>query len=217
MKRVVPQSAASVQPKGKQPRAASFDFSTLKANWRIGQFDIHSKWGLEAIQGPFIFHLNDEILEIVVKRDNNDLFNTLESLNDKTFNSVSDFWKKLSAEYNKSLFPDEVYAIESQIVRNNFETIILPKLKNFEQLTWREISQLKHPSKGGTKSNNHEVSVSKFIKEARDRLCLLKMDDVDTLYSLRLEPKVRIYGILNTGTLDIIWLDMNHEIYPTNP
>jgi hypothetical protein len=48
----------------------------------------------------------------------------------------------------------------------------------------------------------------------RDR----ELDDVDELFSLRMGgAKKRIYGIRDRGTLQVIWWDPEHEIYPTEP
>lgn len=59
------------------------------------------------------------------------------------------------------------------------------KIKNFETMTWAEIL-------GG--KQNHEVEVAKLAKEARKRLEEIKLDDQDSLLSLRLSGEERIWG-----------------------
>lgn len=66
------------------------------------------------------------------------------------------------------------------------------------------------------KSNNHPVQVCDLCEKARNRLVDLKLDDNDELYSLRLEGTIRIYGIRKENYLDIIWVDLNHEVYPVS-
>jgi hypothetical protein len=101
-------------------------------------------------------------------------------------------------------------------MRNVFFEKIYPKLKDFESNTWDEIRQQTHKSKGKMKSNNHLVQVGSLCEKARRRLVDLRLDDNDELYSLRLEGTVRIYGIRKENYLDIIWVDLNHEVYPIN-
>ena len=38
----------------------------------------------------------------------------------------------------------------------------------------------------------------------------------DYIFSLRLEGKVRIYGFRIQNYLEILWVDLNHEIYPVD-
>ena len=91
---------------------------------------------------------------------------------------------------------------------------VVPKLQDFESMTWAEIQK----ASGGRKSgnNSHFVLVENLKKEARDRLVELQQDDIDELFSLRLQGKHRIYGIRDGRVLRIIWFDPHHEIYPTN-
>lgn len=87
---------------------------------------------------------------------------------------------------------------------------VLSKLASFENMTWREIKQQTHGEKG--KSSNHFVDISDLCKEARDRLMELQL--TENIFSLRLDGKTRIYGVLQSRVLEILWYDPNHEIYP---
>ena len=93
---------------------------------------------------------------------------------------------------------------------NLYDSIIL-KLSSYETMTWLEIDTSTH-DKG--KSKNHWVDVKNFIKEAKDRLQHLNIEN-DTLYSFALTNKLRLYGILEAGVYNIVWCDQNHEIYPS--
>lgn len=82
---------------------------------------------------------------------------------------------------------------------------ILPKLRNFETMTWASILG----------SNNHEVRVQQLAPEAQKRLKVLKLDDVDQLVSLRLTGKQRVWGIKQHHVLRLLWWDPEHEVYPS--
>lgn len=91
---------------------------------------------------------------------------------------------------------------------------ILPKLANYESMTWAEIEQASGGRKRG--NNSHFVARNKLSKEAQKRLKELKMDDIDELYSLRLAGKPRIIGKRVGNTLQIMWFDFNHEVVATS-
>ena len=79
---------------------------------------------------------------------------------------------------------------------------ILKKKKAFEQMGLDEMGR------GGS----HNVDVQELSKEARDRLKEIKLDDTDQLYSLRLNGKNRIWGMLSNNILRILWWDPNHLV-----
>jgi len=72
---------------------------------------------------------------------------------------------------------------------------ILPKLKDYETMTWQEIMSASGGRSRGT--NNHYIEIEDLSKEAQKRLCDLKMDDIDALFCLRLSGKERIWGIVD--------------------
>lgn len=110
-------------------------------------------------------------------------------------------------------FPTEVIKHISRDIRHHFFiSHLYPKLKEFEKLTWEEIEKQTYGKDG--KSKNHPIGKGKIIKEAQERLKVLNQDDVDELYSLRLEGKIRIFGIREFNCLKILWIDTNHEICP---
>lgn len=78
------------------------------------------------------------------------------------------------------------------IGKGRWEKEILPKLRNFETMTWAEIENASGGRKRG--SNNHFINVNTIIKDAKERLSDLQMDDIDQLFSLRLAGKTRLYG-----------------------
>ena len=82
------------------------------------------------------------------------------------------------------------------------------KLSNFESMTWDEIL-IK------AKTQHHSVSVETICKRAQERLEQLGYGDLEKLISLRLEGKVRVWGVMNGGVLTLLWYDPNHEICPS--
>lgn len=84
-------------------------------------------------------------------------------------------------------------------------TEIIPKLQNFETMQWSQILGSKH----------HEVNIEGFSKEALKRLEELRMDDQETMVSLRLSGEKRLWGVRKGSVLKIIWWDPHHKVYPS--
>lgn len=91
-------------------------------------------------------------------------------------------------------------------------TCVLSKLADFESMTWREIKQQQRGGSG--KSSNHFIddNLDKLHTDARKRLRELQI--TENVFSLSIENKVRIYGILQSRVFEILWYDNEHEIYP---
>ena len=85
---------------------------------------------------------------------------------------------------------------------------IREKLQNFESMTWNEILVQ-------GKKFNHAVKTSGIVKEAKDRLKSLYLDDVEELVSLRLAGEQRIWGIRQGVALLLLWWDPEHKVYPS--
>lgn len=96
----------------------------------------------------------------------------------------------------------------SPINNGLLDSDIFENLRSYETKTWREILIRDN-------YRNHFVETVKFIKEARDRLEELHIHD-EKLISLGLCSTYRIYGVAENGVMSIVWLDLNHEIYPVN-
>ncbi len=95
---------------------------------------------------------------------------------------------------------------------------IIKNLHGFETMTWNQIKQAAGGRSSGT--NNHTLSIDEFVKEAKKRLEELKIsDEYEKLFSLRLENKLRLYGIRDGRVLRFIWHDPYHGskngAYPT--
>lgn len=89
--------------------------------------------------------------------------------------------------------------------KDRFLEEILPKLQAFETMTWGQILG----------RNNHQVPVYRLSKDAQKRLQTCKLDDVDTLVSLRLAGLTRVWGIRRQRTLRVLWWDPEHKVCPS--
>ena len=106
-----------------------------------------------------------------------------------------------------------IQIFNSERTCNLFWTDIYPKIKHFEAKTWHEIEKERTGSRG--KSKHHSVNISDIIPDAQKRLEDLKLDDIDSLFSMRLTGEQRIWGIRNFSYMQVLWFDLKHEICPS--
>lgn len=76
---------------------------------------------------------------------------------------------------------------------------IIPRLHDFESLTWYEAQKRKH---------FHAWKVSELDKQLRR---LAENKGYDRLYQIDIEKSCRIYGIKNGDTFFCVWYDANHN------
>ena len=81
---------------------------------------------------------------------------------------------------------------------------VVQRLRNLESMTWGEIEGRHH----------HAVEVSSLAPEAQRRLADLQLDDVDELFSLRINGPSRVWGIRVHHVLKLLWWDPRHEVCP---
>ena len=92
------------------------------------------------------------------------------------------------------------------IFNDEIKDTLLPYLKQIETQTWGQIFS--------DEKKNHYVPVSNFINEAKKRLEAMKIFE-DELFSLRIQGKIRLYGLIIEGIYYVLWYDNQHEIYPS--
>ena len=124
----------------------------------------------------------------------------------ESFDTQSPTWSFVIADKRG---PESLYSDRAGSDRSG---IILPKLRDFEGLTWAEIKRQTH---GHGKSSNHHVPVNKMLNKVGKRLAELNLDETGQLFSLRLDSRKRIYGIKIGSVLRVIWYDPDHRLYPT--
>ena len=127
--------------------------------------------------------------------------------------------KRIYANTNPSKFgdmhPKWVFSridTEKWTIHDEFVNVILEKLISFEQMTWNEILAQTRNGKGSNTTSNHNIPVGSIIRDAQKRLEELHIVN-DEIFSITLDNCKRIWGILDSGTLQIIWYDPCHEIY----
>jgi hypothetical protein len=81
-------------------------------------------------------------------------------------------------------------------------------LKSYESMTWAEILAASGGKSAG--NNNHPIMVPNLSAKAKERLQAIKMNDIEAVFSLRLEATVRLYGIRMGRILKLLWLDPWH-------
>ncbi|MBC8491862.1 MAG: hypothetical protein H8D42_04810 [Candidatus Marinimicrobia bacterium] len=91
------------------------------------------------------------------------------------------------------------------IEKTYFFDEIIRKIKDFEKMFWKEIIG----------RNSHEVRVSEISGDAFKRLSELKLDDIETLVSLRLNGENRLWGIRVENIFKVLWWDPNHDVFPS--
>ena len=99
-------------------------------------------------------------------------------------------------------------------ISNNLSDIeqILTYLSNLESQRWSEILT----DKSGRRSNtrNHHIDISELSKDAQSRATEIRVDEFGELCSIAISGQKRVWGYIVDGTFFVVWLDVNHEIYP---
>lgn len=211
--KTIPKSAGSPS-REKKPSAKDFNSDKHLPCWRLSFFDKDGPWGMCSLS-CFTFDYTESIMKFVVDNELNKVDDALQKLHGKKLDSLADFWSRIRGfDCDAELSSELVRLIESSAFSNAFMDKIYPKLREFERITWEEIKKQTHRKKDKMVSNNHDVYIKNMSDKAKDRLNILKYNDVDAMFSLRLEGTVRIYGIRDYNALNIVWIDYNHEVYP---
>lgn len=127
--------------------------------------------------------------------------NTIQSNNPDDY-----FKKKATWKFHRSCLNNKL-----SISRNNclvWEDEILPKLIEFQEMTWAEITNI--PKGRGQGSKHHNVTLDDITKEGIEILRDLKIE-CDEVFSLRLSGTGRIIGFLDLGILEILCYDPDHK------
>lgn len=97
---------------------------------------------------------------------------------------------------------DGAWGINKENLVDKMWSDIIPRLKNFETMTWSDILI-------SAKVQNHSIPINQLNKVAKDRLKKLNILD-DEIVSLRVDAKTRIYGFIYGAKFKILWCDFNH-------
>lgn len=87
----------------------------------------------------------------------------------------------------------------NKLTSDRILNIIIPRLHDFESLTWSEAQKRKH---------FHSWKVSELDRKLKQ---LAENKGYDRLYQIDIEKACRIYGIKNGDTFFCVWYDPNHN------
>lgn len=85
---------------------------------------------------------------------------------------------------------------------------IATKFKDTERRTWSDIMN--------SQDRDHPIDAEQLAGFAQQRLIDLRFEEYDPLWSIRFTSKCRLWGFKDGNILNVIWLDPNHEICPSN-
>lgn len=89
---------------------------------------------------------------------------------------------------------------EKSLASMSLPDLLNKQIKSFESMSWSELRDKQH----------HSIECRRLNKVAKDRLMEIQQDDLDSIFSLRLQGQHRIYGIRDGGALKVLWVDLNH-------
>lgn len=115
-------------------------------------------------------------------------------------------WMNWSPSWNFSIcdFDFSKWSIKKADISND----IIPKLCDFEKQKWQEIVQ---------SDGCHWIECHKLCKEAQTRIqSNPRYREFDSVFSLRLSGRHRLFGYIENGIFYIIWNDPDHEICPSH-
>jgi hypothetical protein len=79
------------------------------------------------------------------------------------------------------------------------------RLASYESMKWKEIV---------LSYRSHIVKPTDLCREAQEHLAAIEQDDIDSLVSLGITQKSRVFGILEHNVLKVLWWDPEHEVWP---
>ena len=92
----------------------------------------------------------------------------------------------------------------------DFRHLLNETVSKWETMTWAALY-----GAGGGRSNgnnSHPIETSKLSLKAKKRLQDIKLDDIESVVSLRVQNKVRFYGIRDGRAFQFLWYDPWHDV-----
>lgn len=93
----------------------------------------------------------------------------------------------------------------TKIAEAGFLEMVLAKLRDLEHLSLGEFRN----------QGSHPVPLGGLAKEAKDRLVAIQFDDLDELFSFRVQGKERVWCIQDRHIMRILWWDPGHKVCPS--
>jgi hypothetical protein len=95
----------------------------------------------------------------------------------------------------------------SLLERENFEPL-LTRLRAWESMTWSQIAM-------EGKKRNHSIKVADCSAAAQRRLVEISLEDIDELFSMGVQGRPRVIGILDRNVFKFLWWDPEHLVCPS--
>lgn len=181
--------------------------------WRLDLLDLDGQWGWKRLLNYVTLADLEVVTENLHEETPSEIFDILDTLCNRNFNDTSSVLHKVETRSKLNLKRQNIFAILKGLDRQYFFSQVLPKLTDFESMTWNLIVQATHGRRNKTK--HHNVRIEKLCTKARQRLDELNLCTYSELYSLRLSGKERIWGIRKGHNFHIIWYDPLHEVCPS--
>lgn len=96
----------------------------------------------------------------------------------------------------------EMWTFSQNHIGRKFWTEILPYLQALETQTWKDILLI-------GKKQNHSLNPNDLNRVAQERLADMRIE-AESLISLRLSGKQRIYGFMTGRVFNLLWYDDDH-------
>jgi len=80
----------------------------------------------------------------------------------------------------------------------------IPHLHNLETMTWH----------GLRATGSHPIARDVISRSAQDRLAQIGKAEEETLFSIRITGRRRVWGIRRGTILHLLWWDPEHSVYP---
>ncbi len=99
----------------------------------------------------------------------------------------------------------------------DFRRLVDETISNWQTMTWAELYRTSGGRRRGT--NHHPILVSNLSSTAKKRLKDIEEDDIETIVSLRINSRERLYGIRAGQVFQALWYDPWHDnrnkaVYP---
>lgn len=111
---------------------------------------------------------------------------------------------------------DKIGMFRFDIERPDFDSkTLLNWMIDINGLTWIQIKQQTHDR--NDKSCNHYLDYDGMSREAKERvLQMIADEDMDKVFSMRVNNKRRIIGIRDGAVFRVKWFDPEHQFYPAD-
>ena len=92
--------------------------------------------------------------------------------------------------------------VEAEVILQD----VVTRLHDYETMPWTQFRG----------KLNHDVELPSLCANARRRLREIGKDDLDSLFSIRIDGKRRVWAVRSANILHLLWWDPEHEVCPSH-